>query len=681
MSDGNGALPEGWERGTLGTITHIRTGKLDANAADEDGAYPFFTCADDISRINEFAFDTEAVLLAGNGGFNVKWYQGKFNAYQRTYVIEPEGVSGRFLYHLIRYEIPEITEKNRGSTIKYLRLGDIADCNIELPPLAEQRRIVSKIESLQERSSRARRALSEVGPLLEQFRQSVLRAAFSGRLTADWRAAHRDVEPATELLSRIRTERRHRWEQSELAKYEAKGKQPPKNWQDKYKQPQPVDEANLPDLPEGWCWGVMEELCTNIVDCPHSTPKWTEEGMLCVRTTEFRAGYLDLSKVKYVSAETFEKRIERLKPATGDVLYSREGGILGIACQIPRDVELCLGQRMMLMRPESCINSTLVMHWLNSPFIFIDHVQSKIQGAASPHINVGEVKRFPIPIAPEQEQAVLAEAIREGLELLDSVIQLRAESESSLTQLDQSILAKAFRGELVPQDPRDEPASELLARIRTTREAEEPTKPKRQKKKSAVATLQPTATPPTPATVQRSLPIEPQAEPLDQSLPVKKQPAHPQETPVPIDETDRNDLMASIRSVFSAHSEGLNREDAIRHLAHELGYKRTGSRIQEIVGNDLIAAQKRHIIHRDGDRYYLACRSIEDYDRDDLVSLLQRAMGNTWWEESEAIKEATRLLGFRRTGRNITDTWKKTIALAIRRGELERSGTELRRCK
>ena len=80
-------------------------------------------------------------------------------------------------------------------------------------------------------------------------------------------------------------------------------------------------------------------------------------------------------------------------------------------------------------------------------------------------------QRFPIPIAPEHEQAVLADAIREGLELLDSVIQLRAESESALTQLDQSILAKAFRGELVPQDPRDEPASELLARIRTTRES------------------------------------------------------------------------------------------------------------------------------------------------------------------------------------------------------------------
>ena len=147
---------------------------------------------------------------------------------------------------------------------------------------------MSKIESLQERSSRARVALSEVGPLLEQFRQSVLAAAFSGRLTADWRERRRmgiparrppttndenisgknaqatedestEYETAHELLARIRAERRHRWEQTELAKYQAKRKQPPKDWKDKYEEPKPVDETDLPDLPEGWCWASLAD--------------------------------------------------------------------------------------------------------------------------------------------------------------------------------------------------------------------------------------------------------------------------------------------------------------------------------------------------------------------------------------------------------------------------------------
>ena len=91
---------------------------------------------------------------------------------------------------------------------------------VRIPPAAEQRRIVTKIKALQERSLRTREALAEVGPLLEQFRQSVLAAACRGDLTADWRAAHPNVEPASELLHRICAERRRLWEQAELAKYE-----------------------------------------------------------------------------------------------------------------------------------------------------------------------------------------------------------------------------------------------------------------------------------------------------------------------------------------------------------------------------------------------------------------------------------------------------------------------------
>lgn len=108
---------------------------------------------------------------------------------------------------------------------------------------------------------------------------------------------------------------------------------------------------------------------------------------------------------------------------------------------------------------------------LNSPFIFLDHVQRKIQGAASPVINVGEVKRFPVPVVPEEVQSLLANLIRNGLESVQRITELQTNSKADLTQRNQSILAKAFRGELVPQDSGDEPASELLARIRSTRKA------------------------------------------------------------------------------------------------------------------------------------------------------------------------------------------------------------------
>ena len=106
---------------------------------------------------------------------------------------------------------------------------------VPLPPLNEQRRIVEKIEALTDRSRKARAALDQIPALLDQFRQSVLAAAFRGDLTADWRAQNPDVEPAKALLERIRVKRRKRWEESELKKIKLKGKEPKDDkWKEKY---------------------------------------------------------------------------------------------------------------------------------------------------------------------------------------------------------------------------------------------------------------------------------------------------------------------------------------------------------------------------------------------------------------------------------------------------------------
>jgi type I restriction enzyme, S subunit len=317
-------------------------------------------------------------------------------------------VSQRCVLHVLRHLSEKLESFATGTTFPAVSGRIISTFKLPVAPAAEQRRIVAKIEALQERNRRAQDALLEVGPLLEQFRQSVLAAGFRGDLTADWRAAHPNVEPASGLLHRIRVERRRCWEQSELAKYEAKGQQPPQNWKEKYKEPEPVHDSNLPELPEGWAWATIDEINLHIVDCPHSTPQWTKEGKLCVRTTEFRPGKLDLTNARFVSLETFNERIQRLKPQPGDILYSREGGILGISCQVPADTELCLGQRMMLMRTGGHFLSRLLMHWLNSPRT-LDRVKRLTSGSASPHLNVGEVKRFPVPVAPIEEQSKLLE--------------------------------------------------------------------------------------------------------------------------------------------------------------------------------------------------------------------------------------------------------------------------------
>ena len=127
-------------------------------------------------------------------------------------------------------------------------------------PLHEQHRIVAKIEELFSDLDAGVAALKRAKANLKRYRAAVLKAAVEGKLTEEWRAKNPPKEPAAKLLERILKERRKKWEEDQLAAYEANGKQPPKNWRDKYQEPAGPDTANLPALPEGWCWAAVEQL-------------------------------------------------------------------------------------------------------------------------------------------------------------------------------------------------------------------------------------------------------------------------------------------------------------------------------------------------------------------------------------------------------------------------------------
>ena len=133
----------------IGELTKIKTGKLDANAASEDGQYPFFTCSREPLKISTYSYDCECVLVAGNGDLNVKYYNGRFDAYQRTYIIEDNG-SGNlympYLYYFMEAYIEELRKQAIGGVIKYIKLGNLTDAMIELPSIDEQKSIVDILE-------------------------------------------------------------------------------------------------------------------------------------------------------------------------------------------------------------------------------------------------------------------------------------------------------------------------------------------------------------------------------------------------------------------------------------------------------------------------------------------------------------------------------------------------------
>lgn len=174
----------------LGTFVDIKTGKLDANAAIVDGKYPFFTCSREIYQIDDYAFDCEAILLAGNnasGDFNVKHFKGKFNAYQRTYVItikDEDSLLYRFLYYQMIKSLKELKESSVGAGTKFLKLGMIKDLKISIPPIPVQKKTLDVLEKLSGNLSDLEDVYRRKLAALAELKQALLQKAFTGELTA-----------------------------------------------------------------------------------------------------------------------------------------------------------------------------------------------------------------------------------------------------------------------------------------------------------------------------------------------------------------------------------------------------------------------------------------------------------------------------------------------------------------
>lgn len=363
------------------------------------------------------------VILFGDHTRSLKYVDKRFAVgAEGVKILRPrEGYVPKFFYYLLRSL--QIPSRGYSRHFQFLR-----KFHFPLAPEEQQKGIVAEIEKQFSRLDEAVANLKRIKANLKRYKASVIKAAVEGKLTEDWRKQHPNVEPARKLLERILAERRAKWK--------GKGKE-------KYKETPVPDTTNLPPLPNTWIWSSVETICSDVVDCPHSTPQWEATGRVCLRTTEFQPGRLVLADVRFVSQSTYEKRIQRLKPMEHDVVYSREGGILGVACIIPHGIDPCLGQRMMLLRSHALFTPNLLMHWLNSWWT-LARVRSLTGGSASPHLNVGEVRRFPVPVAPLAEQGQIIAEVECRLSVIE---ELESAVEANLTRADrlrQAILQRAF---------------------------------------------------------------------------------------------------------------------------------------------------------------------------------------------------------------------------------------------
>jgi type I restriction enzyme, S subunit len=384
----------------------------------------------------------------------------------------------------------QLLDLRRGATKVGLGLNDIRSVQVPFPPLNEQRRIVAKIEALTARSRRAREALEQIPTLLERFRQSVLASAFQGDLTAEWREQNPDVEPASVLLERIRAERRRRWEEDYLVKQRAKGKEPKNDkWKEKYKEPESVDTSELGELPKGWCWASIDEVVwdgrTGLVRSARQQSD--TEGMPYVRMNHYDlAGEWGFDKLTRVTVTQAEREQYELRP--GDVLFNTRNSyeLVGKVGLWPESLRgYVYNNNLRRLRTVASVQPSWLASQMQSPRFRARLHELKSATTSVCAIYTGDLMKQPVRVPPRSEQQRIATLLAQATIGLRAAHSATEEGLWQSSRLDHSILAKAFRGELVPQDPNDEPASVLLERIRAEREAAAPAKKKRGRKKKA----------------------------------------------------------------------------------------------------------------------------------------------------------------------------------------------------
>ncbi|MHC0521893.1 restriction endonuclease subunit S [Vibrio harveyi] len=408
-------LPKGWLNKSLLELCDVKTGKVDANHASVDGKYTFFTCALEPMRADSYSFEGELIVLPGNGANvgHVDFYKGKIEAYQRTYILHNIHIDSLFLYyHLKAYWKKRNEEKQFGSATNYIKMGNFKDYIVSFPPLAEQTRIVEKLDEVLAQVDTIKARLDGIPAILKRFRQSVLASAVSGKLI--------DVKaPNLKTIGNVSEDIRY----GTSKKCDYKG---------------------------------------------GSTP--------VIRIPNIGDRKLDTSDLK--SADFTEKELEKLALKAGDLLVIRSNGSLELVAK-PALVEpqyegfLYAGYLIRIRCDREKIIPSFLLNVLSSRVVR-DVVEMGARSTSGVNnINSKELSALEFVLPSLEEQKEIVRLVDQYFAFADNIDAQVKKAQARVDNLTQSILAKAFRGELVPQDPNDESADKLLERIAQARKEAE----------------------------------------------------------------------------------------------------------------------------------------------------------------------------------------------------------------
>ncbi|MEI8246660.1 MAG: restriction endonuclease subunit S [Lentisphaerota bacterium] len=364
-------------------------------------------------------------------------------------------IDNNYAFYFLRSKFIEINTRAKGVGIPHVDPYLLWSYMLPIPPLPEQQAIVSKIEELFSSLDKGIESLKTARQELKIYRQAVLKWAFEGKLTSDWRKENNLIIKGQDVLIKIEKKRADK-----LKALIANGNKESGRILNKIQKHKFIAPNNI-KIPQEWCWTSFLNACYLVVDCHNKTAPYRDKGIYLIRTSNIKNGKLLLDEhIKFVSDETYNYWSRRCPPESGDILFTREAP-MGEAAIIPKGIKVCMGQRIMLLRTFPELLLPKYLHYAIMESVFQQRMNNNAIGTGVKHLRVGDVEELVLPICSSEEQQAIVSEIEDRLSVCDKLEESIEQSLQQAEVLRQSILKQAFEGKLVPHDPNDEPASVL----------------------------------------------------------------------------------------------------------------------------------------------------------------------------------------------------------------------------
>ena len=406
----------------LQDVCTIKTGKMDANHATPNGNYRFYTCASHYSYCDTYSFSGPCVIVPGNGDIGlVFYYDGNFEAYQRTYVLCDICIYPKYLYYHMLYMWRNINSgKQYGSTVRYVRMSNFTNYELPVPELSVQKTIVTQIEESLSQLDSAVETLKKTKQQLEVYRQAVLMEAFSGRLTQTWRKNH--PQNTIQVLIKKIQDRKNcvALGDTDLSDYEIK----------------------LSALPNNWKWIIIGNI-TSGTEYGTSKKSAKDGEMPVVRMGNIKNGLIDWTDLVFSNDKQDN---EHYLLHEGDVLFNRTNSpeLVGKTAIYHGERPAIYAGYLIRINQYDFINPEYLNYYMNSATAKSYGSKVKTDGVNQSNINSKKLCSYPFPVCSEAEQEQVVIELKSRLSMCDNIEKTVEQSLQQAETLRQSILKQAF---------------------------------------------------------------------------------------------------------------------------------------------------------------------------------------------------------------------------------------------